>query len=312
MKVVRDRASLREALAAVRREGRGIAIVPTMGALHDGHMSLVDLARGSQLPGQATSPFVVLTIFVNSIQFNNSADLNRYPRTLETDLARCEVSGVDLVFAPDHEEIYPWSKQVGGALTSVALGANDLSYQPSRITAGSASRGLCGATRPGHFDGVTTVVGILFQLIRPDIAVFGDKDFQQVRVIEQMVSDLHFGVEIVRAPIVREQDGLALSSRNVLLDAQGRYHALYIPQTLRHAAELVAGGERDVTKLLSIVRDNLERTGGLRVDYVEIVSPETLEPASGTLESAAQLVVAAFAGEVRLIDNIRLEPARRA
>lgn len=283
-----------------------------MGALHDGHISLVELARAEPLTGSRGPNFVVLTIFVNSIQFNNPSDLQRYPRTLDADLDRCRAAGVDLVFAPDHEEIYPWSKRVGGPLTSVALGSADLSYQPARITAGSASRGLCGATRPGHFDGVTTVVGILFQLTRPGVAVFGDKDFQQVRVIEQMVSDLHFDIKIVRAPIVREADGLALSSRNVLLDANARYHALYIPKTLNHAAELVAAGERSVEKLLGIVRDNLERSGGLRVDYVELVSPETLEPVSGELDQAAQLVVAAFAGEVRLIDNMRLEPRRNA
>ena len=312
MELVRDRAALREALASARRAGRGIALVPTMGALHDGHVSLMELAKTEQIADSRGPNFVVVTIFVNSIQFNNQADLNRYPRTLDADLARCEAAGVDLVFAPEHEEIYPWSKRVGGALTSVALSSGELNYQPCRITAGSAGRGLCGATRPGHFDGVTTVVGILFQLARPDVAIFGDKDFQQVRVLEQMVSDLHFDVRIVRAPIIREQDGLALSSRNVLLDANGRYHALYIPQTLRHAAELVSAGERNVERLLAIVRDNLERSGGLRIDYVELVSPETLEPVSGLLEGEAQLVVAAFAADVRLIDNIRLEPDPRA
>ncbi len=306
MKVVKDRAALRVAISAARSEGRGIALVPTMGALHDGHLSLVELARAEPIPGTTAPNFVVLTVFVNSIQFNNATDLKKYPRTLESDLEKSERAGVDLVFAPSHEEMYPWSKQLGGELTSVALTAEGNSYLPSRITAGSASRGLCGATRPGHFDGVTTVVGILFHLVTPDLAIFGDKDFQQVRVIEQMVSDLHFDLRVVRAPIVREGDGLALSSRNVLLDANGRYHALYIPQTLRHAVELVRTGERDVQKLLGIVRDNLERSGGLRVDYVQIVDPESLVPVEGQLTADAQLVVAAFAGDVRLIDNMRL------
>lgn len=306
MEVIHDTGGLKSTIFAARAAGRGVALVPTMGALHDGHMSLVALARASEIADVRGRTLIVATIFVNSIQFNNAADLKRYPRTLEADLARCEEAGVDVVFVPSHHELYPWAGQVGGELTSIALTDPGLEYAPSRIVAGSAGRGLCGGARPGHFDGVVTVVGILFNLVRPDIAVFGDKDFQQVRVIEQMVSDLHFGLRVIRAPIMRESDGLALSSRNVLLDANARYHALYIPQSLRHAQDLVRAGERSVEKLLAIVTDNLERSGGLRIDYVSLVSPETLQPVSGTLTEDAQLVVAAFAGDIRLIDNIRL------
>ena len=221
MLIVKTVSELRAQLEALRSQGKRIGLVPTMGALHEGHLSLVELAR-------ERADYAVMTIFVNPIQFNNSEDLAKYPRTFQTDLAKAKAAGVNLLFAPDESEIYP--EGIAG----------------TRVLAGECSLGLCGATRPGHFDGVVTVVSILFNLVNPDIAVFGEKDFQQLRVIQQLVRDLHFGVEIISGPIVRDEDGLAMSSRNLRLSPEERYAALYIPRSLQKASELVAGGERDV------------------------------------------------------------------
>lgn len=270
-----------------------------MGALHEGHLRLIDVAKEH-------GGHIVVSIFVNPIQFNSAADLARYPRTLESDVEACTARGAHTVFAPSAEEVYPWASDLSSGTEALRGGA----HRPTRVQAGSAAEGLCGSTRPGHFDGVVTVVSILFNMVQPDAAVFGDKDYQQATVIERMVRDLHFPVRIIRAPIVRDRDGLALSSRNVLLSAEDRFRALYISKTLFKAEELVRAGERDSAKLVAISAENLAKSQGLRIDYIELVDADSLAPVTGNLDRPAQLCIAAFAGDVRLIDNIRLEPTR--
>ena len=273
--------ALQAALAAQRRQGRRIVLVPTMGALHAGHLSLVQLAR-------AHGECVVMSVFVNPTQFNSRRDLETYPRELEKDIAKTREGGVDVLFAPAEEEMY--SPASPGSLTCVK--------------AGRRANGLCGATRPGHFDGVVTVVSMLFNVVAPDAAVFGEKDYQQLRVIEALVDDLHYPIRIVPAPLVREPDGLAMSSRNALLSADERRRALSISKALLGARARVARGVRRSEAIKDQVRAALVEQG-LRVDYVEVVDVDTLEPLA-EIEKSAQLLAAAFAGQVRLIDNVRL------
>lgn len=282
---------VREVLDSVRASGKRVGFVPTMGALHDGHLSLVKLS-------QLHAGYTVMSIFVNPMQFNSSVDLAKYPRMLASDLEKAAGARVDLVFAPGENELYPRGVPSGATAASSAF-----------VRAGDRSLPLEGASRPGHFDGVTTVVSKLFNIVRPDVAVFGEKDYQQVKVIEQLVQDLCFPVRVLTGPIVREPDGLALSSRNLRLSAEERYHALYIPRSLEKAREMVAAGETRSARLVETVCDNLERSGGLRIDYVAIVNVDSLLPVE-TIEDEAQLLVAAYAGDIRLIDNVRL--VRRA
>ena len=278
---------LRTQLQQLRRAGKRIALVPTMGALHRGHLSLVEVAR-------AQADFVVLTIFVNPLQFNSPEDLNKYPRTLKRDMDQAASVGVDLVFAPSVKEIYPNLSAEGSA-----------EYTACRILAGSASAKFEGPFRPGHFDGVTTVVGLLFNIVDPDVAVFGEKDFQQLRVIEQLVRDLSYRVKIVGAPLVRDEDGLALSSRNERLSSEDRLRALELSRALFWAQETVSRGMRNASQLVAEIRQRLEETGGLKVDYVAVVDPLTFDEVTD-IQSAAQVLVAAFVDQVRLIDNIRV------
>ena len=278
--IVRDINDLRAKVLAAQHQARSIVLVPTMGALHQGHLSLLKHAR-------AFGDLVALSIFVNPLQFNSANDLAHYPRTEERDLNLAQSAGADLVFLPELDQIYPEK----GASTRATL------------KAGSMAQGLCGATRAGHFDGVVTVVSILFNLFQPQAAVFGEKDFQQCKVIEQMVRDLHFPVQLHFAPLLRDHDGLALSSRNTRLPAEERSNAILIPKALFEARRLVQNGESKVSTLKDFVRRALDK---LRIDYVEIVDPEDLSPLT-QIHSAAQLLVAAYVGEVRLIDNIRLE-----
>ncbi|HEX7119034.1 MAG TPA: pantoate--beta-alanine ligase [Longimicrobiales bacterium] len=276
--VVRTRAELRRALAGLRP--RRIALVPTMGYLHEGHLTLVDRAR-------ERADHVVLSIFVNPLQFGPTEDFGRYPRDLDRDVALAAARGVDVVFAPSVEEIYP-----GG--------------EPAvRVHPGPMADTLCGAYRPGHFEGVLTVVAKLFGIVRPDVAVFGQKDYQQAVLIRRMVTDLELGVEIDVAPIVREADGLAMSSRNVYLGAEERARALRLSRGLARAAEAFRAGERNAERLRDVVLAELGSGPDVRIQYVEVVHPETLEP----LEHAAEggvIAVAAFVGETRLIDNVIL------
>lgn len=266
---------------ARRAAGERVALVPTMGNLHAGHLGLVALAREH-------ADVVVVSIYVNPTQFDRRDDLDAYPRTLEGDAALLEAAGVDALFAP--ADLYPYGQEAHTTWVDV-LGLTDR---------------LCGATRPGHFRGVTTVVTKLFHLVEPDVAVFGDKDFQQRRVIERMVRDLDFGVQIVAGPVAREPDGLALSSRNRRLGPDARRRAVAISRALSAARAAVAAGERRGDALAAGVRAGVEAAGG-QVDYVELVDEETLAPAA-VLVGPSVLAVAAFFDGVRLIDNARLRP----
>jgi pantoate--beta-alanine ligase len=262
-----------------RQTGKSIGLVPTMGALHDGHLSLIRRCR-------ADNDLAVMTLFVNPIQFDRKDDLARYPRDLDRDRDLAAAAGADIIFAPASEAMYPQ-----GYATYVTI-------------EGLADRWE-GATRPGHFRGVATVCTKLFAACRPHRAYFGQKDFQQSLVVRRLVADLNLGLDIVVLPTVRETDGLALSSRNVLLKPEERRQALVLSQALFAAQAAVTGGERDAKKL----RDDLEariRTAPLAVvDYVAVADPDTLEPLARVVERAVALVAARF-GSVRLIDNILL------
>jgi pantoate--beta-alanine ligase len=271
---------------ALRAAGRRLALVPTMGCLHEGHLSLVRRARRH-------ADVVWLSIFVNPTQFGPGEDFERYPRTLEADLALCAQEGVDAVFLPPVAEMYPAGAQTG-------------------VEVAELSRPLCGRDRPGHFRGVATVVAKLLLATRPQLAVFGEKDFQQLAVIRRMVRDLCFDVEIVGAPISREDDGVARSSRNRLLDAETRRQARVLSRALAAAEHALAAGERRTEVLAQLVRLELEKAPRARIDYAELRDPETLAPAPARLTGPTLLALAvrfqADGGVVRLIDNRVLIP----
>ncbi len=283
MKTVTTRAELRAAVALVRARDARIGLVPTMGYLHEGHLALVDAARASVGPGG----LVVMSVFVNPLQFGPGEDLDRYPRDLPRDAQLAAGRGVDLLFAPTTEQMYP-------------ADAPEVQVVP-----GAMADRLCGAFRPGHFRGVLTVVAKLFHLVQPDVAVFGRKDFQQATLIRRMVRDLDFPVEIVVAPTVREADGLALSSRNVYLSPPDRRAAVALSRALAAARAAFAGGERAATKLLATARAVLEAEPRVRLQYLELVDPDTLEPAERP-DARSVLAVAAHLGATRLIDNAAL------
>ena len=281
MRIARTPDDLRLQLAALPRPR---VLVPTMGALHDGHLALVHRAR--QAAGPAGT--VAVSIFVNPIQFDRPGDLAAYPQPLEDDLAKCRAAGVDLVFAPE-----------AGAM-----------YFPDRsitVTESLLSKNLCGATRPGHFDGVCTVVLKLFNLFQADAAVFGEKDVQQLAVLRRMVRDLDVPVEIIGHPTVREPDGLAMSSRNVRLTPEHRADAPRIRRALEGARSLLQFGERSAAPFLAAARKHLEESPFLRIDYLELVDAETLQPVS-PIKRPAVLATAVFYGDVRLIDHVTLRP----
>jgi pantoate--beta-alanine ligase len=285
VELIRDPKAWQARCFAERAAGRHLVLVPTMGYLHDGHVALLrDARRRADHDGKRG--FVCATIFVNPTQFGPNEDLARYPRDLNGDLARCGDERVDAVLAPERpDQVYAAGHQ-------------------SWVDVEGVSRGLCGASRPGHFRGVATIVTKLFNLTRPHVAVFGEKDWQQLQVIRTFVRDLDFAIEIVGVPIVREADGLALSSRNAYLSADERRRALAISGSLHHAQQRVLAGVRDVTQLVADARQRIEGAGG-RVDYVEIVHPETLEPVAEAA-SGSRMLVAAFFGTTRLIDNVAL------
>lgn len=277
--VVADIASLRQAVAEARRRGRTIGLVPTMGALHRGHLSLLSAAR-------AEMGYVVVSIFVNPTQFGPNEDLSRYPRPLERDLELCGEAGVDLVFHPQPEAMYP-----PGHRTFVEVsGLQDV---------------LCGASRPGHFRGVATVVLKLFHLVQPDRAYFGQKDAQQVRIIQQMVRDLDVPVDIRVCPIVREADGLALSSRNEYLGSEERRRATVLYRVLTETSKRIEGGERDAAKVQRAMAEQIAAVHGAVLDYAAVVDTDSLQ-ALDRIE-AGQPVLLALAvrfGGTRLIDNM--------
>jgi pantoate--beta-alanine ligase len=279
MQVITDPAAMRVLAEGWRRDGRRIAFVPTMGYLHAGHVALL-------AAGRARADVLVLSIFVNPIQFGPNEDLERYPRDPEGDLAKARGAGTDVVFMPEVAAMYP-----PGATT--------------RIDVGPVATGLCGDRRPGHFAGVATVVTKLFQMVQPHVAFFGEKDYQQLVVIRQMVRDLDLGVAIVGCPIVREPDGLAMSSRNVYLSPDERSQALAISRALSAAEEQVHGGERDPRAIEREVVRIVSAEPLARIDYVEVRDAETLAPIT-RLDSPAVLAVAIFFGRTRLLDNRKL------
>ncbi len=281
MNTVRTVRELRAAVARARGEGKRIGFVPTMGNLHNGHAALVEKA------GQRAD-FVVASIFVNPLQFGANEDLASYPRTLEADQERLLNAGCNLLFAPTVEEMYPHG-MTGQTLVSVP----------------GVSDGLCGASRPGHFAGVATVVCKLFNMVQPDLAVFGQKDFQQLAVIRTLVHDLNMPIQIIGEPTVRAEDGLALSSRNGYLDAQQRNSAPLIYRTLCSLASAIKRGEHDFLQLQAQAKATFA-AAGLRADYVEIRNANDLQPAR---HEDRQLVIlaAAFVGNTRLIDNLAFD-----
>jgi pantoate--beta-alanine ligase len=279
MRILKTVAEAQSVCAQLRGEGRILGLVPTMGALHEGHMSLVRAAR-------AVCDVVVVSIFVNPTQFGPKEDFSNYPRTFDVDCTLLEREGVDLIFAPTVEEMYP-----AGASTFV-------------VVEGVSDR-LDGVSRPGHFRGVTTVVSKLFHIIRPHKAFFGQKDAAQVAVLRKMVQDLNFPLQLVVCPIVREADGLALSSRNRYLSTKEREQALVLHRALGKMEEVAASGERSSAKLIEAARGVFADEPDVRVDYIEVVDPDTLEDVAD-VQGVALVAVAAFVGATRLIDNLLL------
>lgn len=277
--VVHTVAEVRQWIDAARKAGRTIGFVPTMGALHEGHASLI---RTSVAQQDAT----VVSIFVNPLQFGPNEDLDRYPRTLEADVQVVQECGADLVFAPSVREMYPRQQ-----LTFVDV---------EELTAG-----LCGASRPGHFRGVATVVAKLFNIVQPDVAYFGQKDAQQAAVIERMVADLSFPVRIVRCPTAREADGLAMSSRNSYLSPEERQAAPILYQALQAGADAVRAGERDAENVRRLMIERIQSEPLARIDYVDVVDEATFRTIS-YVEGNIVLVGAIYIGSTRLIDNIPL------
>jgi len=280
MEVITTIEALRSRLAQERQAGKQIGLVPTMGYLHAGHLSLIRKAREE-------CDCVVMSLFVNPLQFGENEDFDRYPRDFERDRTMAEEAGVDLLFYPSVEEMYP--RRI---LTTVHV-------------AGLTER-LCGRSRPGHFDGVATVVSKLFHIVCPDRAYFGQKDAQQLAVIERMVEDLNIPVKVVGCPIIREPDGLAMSSRNVYLTPEERKAAPTLYQALREGERLIRGGERNPNVVLQTVRQQIERAKVFRLDYLELLSYPDLEPLDA-IGGKVILAVAAWLGRTRLIDNTIIE-----
>lgn len=280
MQTIRHLEPLRAAVAELRADGNPIAFVPTMGALHAGHLALVDAAR-------KRTPNIVASIFVNPRQFGPDEDLAQYPRRLAKDSAMLADAGCAILWAPETDVMYP-----AGFATAVAVAG--------------VSAPLEGVARPGHFEGVATVVAKLFNQVRPDIAFFGEKDFQQLAVIRRLVADLDFGIEIVGVPTQREEDGLALSSRNVYLLDEERAQARALPRALGEAATAIEQGA-DVAEALARAEAALLRAGFAAVDYVALADAETLQPLA-VLDRPARLLAAARIGNTRLIDNIPVTP----
>ncbi len=270
-------AALRECVRSAKRTGLSIGCVPTMGALHAGHSALFDRAR-------AECDLLVATLFVNPLQFDRSDDLQRYPRDLEADLSICGRHGVDILFAPSAEAMYP-------------------SPPATRIEVEGLASDLCGASRPGHFRGVATVVLKLLNLVQPDLAYFGEKDYQQLVIVRRLVEDTSLAVRIVAVETVREPDGLAVSSRNALLNARERVAAPTLVRSLRTTRRAIEEGRSEAAPLLAQARDALLREPLLRLDYFEIVDPDTLQPVH-RIVTPVRIAAAAWVGATRLIDNL--------
>ncbi|MFH0909662.1 MAG: pantoate--beta-alanine ligase [bacterium] len=276
MKVIESVADMQQETLALRRAGKRIGFVPTMGYLHEGHLSLIRLARDR-------ADIVVVSVFVNPTQFGPKEDFSTYPRDIERDKQLCRHEKADIFFAPDAEEMY----------------AKDHSVY---ISDEKLAAGLCGASRPGHFRGVDTVVAKLFNIVQPDVAVFGEKDAQQLRIIRRLVRDINFPVEIVPGPTAREPGGLAMSSRNVLLKPEEREDALCLRASLLLAEDLYGKGECDAGAIRKAMHQVIERAKTAKVDYIEIVDDETLGPVK-TIKGPALVAVAVKFSVTRLIDN---------
>ncbi|MEL1134802.1 pantoate--beta-alanine ligase [Desulfitobacterium sp. THU1] len=271
---------VRQIVKEQRANGKSIALVPTMGFLHQGHLTLVEEAKKS-------GAFVVMSIFVNPLQFGPNEDFARYPRDLERDAQKAAGAGVDVIFNPEVEEMYP---------------TKNLTY----VEVGELGDSLCGASRPGHFRGVTTVVSKLFHCVQPDQAYFGQKDYQQYLIVRQMVQDLNFPIEVIAVPIVREEDGLALSSRNVYLTPEQRKEALVLQRSLTEAEEWVRQGERSAQVITEQIKAKITSETSGEVDYVEIRSADDLS-ALTILQGRVLIALAVRFGSTRLIDNKVLE-----
>ena len=280
MEVVREIGEVRRLLEPARRVGKSIGFVPTMGYLHEGHLSLIEKAR-------AENDRVVVSIFVNPTQFGPGEDSQRYPRDLPRDLDLCARAGVGLVFTPEPSEMYPAGFQ-------------------TRVEVESLSQGLCGGSRPGHFRGVATVVAKLFAIVQPDRAYFGEKDAQQLRVIQRMTMDLSLPVRIVPVPTLRESDGLAMSSRNVYLGAEERRAALVLYRALMLARDLTAAGMRQAAEIKRRMFSLIKAEPMARLDYLAIVDSETLVPVE-ELQKPVLIALAVYIGKTRLIDNITVQ-----
>src|SRR5271157_1914487 len=275
----------RAATRSFREHGKRLGLVPTMGALHEGHLSLVRAAR-------AQCDAVAVSIFVNPTQFGPAEDLSKYPRQFDRDCQLLEKEGIQILFAPPVEEIYPNAS------------SND---QGTWVVVERLSEKLDGRSRPGHFRGVTTIVSKLFHIIEPEVAFFGQKDAAQLAVIRRMVQDLNFPVEIVACPIVREPDGLAMSSRNAYLNREERGRALVLQRSLQKARQQFHAGERIAANLISAAKGVFAREPQVALDYFEIVDPDTLDPVE-RIEQKTLVAVAAYVGSTRLIDNLVLKP----
>lgn len=285
MRVLTTIDEMHAACREVRRAGRRLGLVPTMGALHAGHLSLVRAAR-------AQCDVVVVSIFVNPLQFGPKEDFSRYPRDPERDRELLNHERVDLVFAPSPEEMYE-------------------SDRSTYVTVEGISERLCGRSRPGHFRGVTTVVAKLFQIVQPDVAFFGQKDAAQAAIIRRMVRDLNFDIQLVVAPIVREPDGLAMSSRNAYLTPEQRKQAVVLYRALMRVQTLADRGERRAAELIRAGEEVIGEEPGARLEYLEVVNPDTLEPVAD-ISGGALVAVAAVIGSTRLIDNVLLTGSGQA
>jgi pantoate--beta-alanine ligase len=280
MKTIKDIKEMQAQADAFRLAGKKIAFIPTMGALHEGHLSLMDYGRGK-------ADILVVSIFVNPLQFGPKEDFEKYPRDLEGDSRMIEKRGVDIIFSPEAGVFYPQSFQ-------------------TYVIVDQLTNHLCGASRPGHFRGVTTVVCKLFHIVKPHLAIFGQKDYQQVCAIEQMVEDLNMDVEVIGRPTVRETDGLAMSSRNVYLSPEERVSARSLSRSLKEAQILFQAGERKTDVFLNQALSLIKQHPDIKIDYVKICHPGTLEDLT-VIEEKGVLALAVWCGTTRLIDNCVLE-----
>lgn len=281
MVIIKTISQAREHIADVRHQGKHIGLVPTMGALHPGHFALIERAR-------RRCEYVVVSIFVNPAQFGPAEDIAKYPRTFDEDCGNCERLGVEMIFAPDNEQMYPTD-------------------QLSWVSVERLGDRLCGESRPGHFRGVCTVVAKLFNIIQPDSAYFGQKDAQQLAIIERMVAELNWPIEIHRCPTVREPDGLAISSRNRYLTDGQRREALVLNESLQLAKRLIAGGQRDSQSVIEAIKAVIAGQPSARIDYISIVDKDLLQPLE-EIDRPALIAMAVRIGPARLIDNILVDP----